>query len=51
VVGQLDFETLDGLMQLIAEVFLDKSDKRFDPFGFESGGACRFENLVDVAGF
>jgi hypothetical protein len=51
VVGEVDLEALDGLVELVAEVFFDEGDERGDLFGLFGAGAGGFEYLGDVAGF
>lgn len=46
--GEIDLQTLNGLMKLIAEVLVDECDECFDLFRFECVGTSAFENLMDV---
>lgn len=46
---EIDFQPLNGLMQLVAEVFVDQVDEGFNLFRFERVGASTFENLIDIA--
>ncbi len=51
VAREIDFEALNGLMELVAEVFFNEGDESGDFFGLFGAGAGGFEDFGDVAGF
>lgn len=51
VVREVDLQALNGLMKLIAEVFVDEGDEGLDLFRLECVGTSALENLGDVTGF
>ncbi len=48
--GELDLQTLDGLMELVAEVLVDEGDEGSDLFRLLRAKVGGFEDSGDVAG-